>query len=318
MNKNNLKLKLNKLRLSLVGWRRNLMLILFMIVIFGGLITLSNDYASYKVLGITSPTPTSTPLITPTPKSQQYILEVVSGIDQNQLLNSIDGLLGKLEDLFYFALIGNGSFWYFSTNKERNLELMGVKIPRKNIFLAIVFFEMMINLGLAVQFARLGDLLTLVDQPNLSRGLTTVATHPWIFNPLGYFYARTAYGVGLLMTMGMVPFFIYLLYSFFSVLMVGEFLPFRKDNKDIIPILVLNFIFSFMILVMIDRLYSIFKEIAEQVTPTQMEFISSIEEMRKFYFGPIAILMIVVLIFFTIYRYRIKTIIDNTNNETND
>lgn len=127
-------------------------------------------------------------------------------MDQIILVANIGKHLDSLETLFNSVILLAIAIAWAGIQRSQIIEVLGTKFNRRYAFFVAAALYLVVNMSILVLFLRLGDLVALLDNKNLAKGITQIATHRWILNPFGYFGSSTiaqmysSGGLGLLIS----------------------------------------------------------------------------------------------------------------------
>jgi hypothetical protein len=108
-------------------------------------------------------------------------------MDQNVIINSLEKHLDFAASIFNWAIPLSIAVAWAGIQRKKEIEAWQLKFSRKHAYFAVSALFLIANLAVLIVFLRVGDLLSLLDNDNFMKGLTTVATHSWFLNPFGYF-----------------------------------------------------------------------------------------------------------------------------------
>lgn len=103
------------------------------------------------------------------------------------MVESVGKHLDALAELIKWALLVALVSWWAGFEGLPTVDALGMKIPREDALWASIIVYIAVNSTTLVLLIRLGDLLKLVDDPNLLPALGKLSLHPWPLNPFAYF-----------------------------------------------------------------------------------------------------------------------------------
>jgi hypothetical protein len=108
-------------------------------------------------------------------------------MDQELIISAITRHLDLLATIFNWVIIFAVAIAWAGLQKRPMIEALGMKFNRKHAFIALSVLYLIANVVVLILFLRLGDLIQMIDNQHLLKGLTALSTHEWVLNPFSFF-----------------------------------------------------------------------------------------------------------------------------------
>ncbi len=149
-------------------------------------------------------------------------------VNQDVLLDSITKALDSLSTVTERALLLAVVFWWAGVQKQLNIKVFDVEIPRTFAFYAASIVYLFINASILYKFLHIRNLVKLVDESHFSSAVTRIILNQWFCNPFSFYgsslaaRAHSSKGIGSLIVVWW--FCNSSLVIFLSDVMTGDFL----------------------------------------------------------------------------------------------
>ena len=211
------------------------------------------------------------PTLTSTPNIFYENHYPTDGINQPNVIDTIKDNMDMLENMFSWAILIALTIGWAGLIKQGDIEIIGIKVKRKYAFYLVATLYLVVNIALIILFARLGELLLLLDNANFIEGLSKVTIHTWLLNPYSFFgYSILSRGFSSL-GYGLLIFCWWICYTSLYLLRDGK----ETSTTKTLPILFL--VVGLLALIIINRNYDI---ISLRLADINSEFYNAINATR--------------------------------------
>ena len=125
-------------------------------------------------------------------------------MDQEEIVSALKDHVDSLQKIVRWSLLFALAFWWAGIQQSDNIKALGIDFTRGQALFVAICTYLIINLTRLDKLWRVGDLIKLLDNSSITRGLGKLAYHSWELNPYSYFgsslFARihSSKGLGLL------------------------------------------------------------------------------------------------------------------------
>jgi hypothetical protein len=107
--------------------------------------------------------------------------------EQDAVVKSLGDQLSALESIIKWSVLIAIPVAWAGIRRDEVIKAGFLEIQRKYAFYAVATLFVIVNVACLVLFLRVGELIVLLEDKNLTKGLSGIAFHSWPFNPFSYY-----------------------------------------------------------------------------------------------------------------------------------
>lgn len=125
-------------------------------------------------------------------------------MNQEGIVNALGEHMSALQYIVGWAVIIAFGVGWAGLQKKKELEIVGLKVGRREAFYIATLLYLMANLTVLLLLWRIEALLIALNDKYFVRGYTTLALHAWLLNPFGYVGSNLVAALSTSLSMGLI------------------------------------------------------------------------------------------------------------------